>query len=398
MHQGRIMDYNEELIERPLPAPIYTFKETILVNGAYFNALFNDVSSAKTSIDLSTYIFNTDFLGTKLAEELAMAAKRGVKVRLLIDGVGARFTSVGLIETMKEAGVNVRIYHPLPWRIWQMGHAAHVPDSFIKKVFYLFTKINSRNHRKLCIIDQNIIYISSANIDKCHLQTEDGGDGWRDTSVRITGMDTSYLEYAYERAWQRFSISERLAMRFRNNGTPSIFHFNFTRQQRRRIYKQLLLRISQCQRRVWITNAYFVPDSYLQQALIDASKRNVDVRILLPSTTDVLISSLVTSTFYASLLKNGVSIFEYLSGVLHAKILIIDDWYSLGSSNLNSRSMKHDLEADVTIQTSESKRLLERQFLRDLKESQRIDLTYLKKNSSLKTFWGRLLLFMRYWI
>lgn len=394
------MDYNEELMERPIiqPNPIPLLKETILINGAYFRALLNDIDSSKTSIDLSTYIFNTDILGFQVAQALANAARRGVKVRLLIDGIGARFTSNKLTKLMEQAGVIVRIYHPLPWRIWQVSQAAHVPDSFISKIFYLFTKMNSRNHRKLCVIDHAIIYISSANIDKSHLQKEDHGDGWRDTSVRITGVDTSYLEYAYERAWQRFSIGERLAMRFRNNGTPSVFHFNFTRGQRRRIYKQLLLRIAQSQKRIWITNAYFVPDSYLQQALIDASKRNVDVRILLPGTSDVLISSLVTTTFYAPLLKEGVSIYEYLRSVLHAKILIIDDWFSIGSSNLNTRSMKHDLEADVTIQTSEGKKLLEQQFLIDLKESQRIDLTYLKKYSTLKSFFGRLLLFMRNWI
>lgn len=391
------MESNEDLMERPFYDPISIFKETILINGAYFKALLTDISAAKTSIDLSTFIFNTDSLGSQVAIALSKASERGVKVRLLIDGMGARLTNMDLIDMMRKAGVDVRFFHPLPWRLWQVTQAAHVPTSFIKKILYLFAKINSRNHRKLCVIDREIIYISSANIDKCHLQKEDDGAGWRDTSVRITGVDTSYLEYAYERAWQRFSINERLAMRFRNNGAPSVFHFNFTRGQRRRNYKQLLLRIAQSQKRIWITNAYFVPDSFLLQALIDASQRKVDVRILLPGATDVITSSLLTSTFYESLLKKGVSIYEYLRSVLHAKILIIDDWYSIGSSNLNYRSMKHDLEADVTIQSLEAKKILEQQFLIDLKESRQIDLTYLKKNSWLKSFFGRMLLFVRYW-
>src|SRR5207249_2714190 len=104
-------------------------------------------------------------------------------------------------------------------------------------------------------------------------------------------------------------------------------------------YKNLLRRLSRCEKRVWITNAYFIPDAFLMKKLQDAAKRGIDVRILLPRKSDIAIMPLASSMFYNRLLRSGVRIFEYLPKILHSKILIIDDWMLIGSSNLNHRSL-----------------------------------------------------------
>jgi cardiolipin synthase A/B len=376
------------------------YQEKILIDHDYFTALIADIHAAKQSIDLSTYIFSDDSLGKRIANELVQAAKRGVKVRVLMDGVGSRVCSATLMRSMEEAGIHVRIFHPLPWMIWQWSNAAHVPRAFLQKFFYVLTKINSRNHRKLCLIDRSIIYISSANIDQCHLSKAEGGQGWRDTAVRITNLKVgvSTLRKAFNRAWHHLPINRKVSETSAATQGENIFNLNSTRKQRRQVYRKLLARIYNCKERIWITNPYFLPDSYLLRALKTAAERHVDIRILLPAYSDVWISKLVANTFYSSLLKSGVTIYEYSQGILHAKIFIIDDWYSIGSSNLNTRSLKHDLELDVSLQTEVAKSTLEKQFLKDCESSIQIQLSDLKRQSYIKTLFGRLLLFLRYWI
>ena len=118
----------------------------------------------------------------------------------------------------------------------------------------------------------------------------------------------------------------------------------------------------------------------------------------MPQKSDVFIATLAAKTFYAELINHGVLIYEYEPGMLHAKILIIDNWYSIGSSNLNYRSLKHDLEIDVTIQTDEIKKMLEQQFMEDIKQSRLINMESLKNQSRIYYFLGRFILMFRYWI
>src|SRR5690606_9536069 len=122
------------------------------------------------------------------------------------------------------------------------------------------------------------------------------------------------------------------------------------------------------------TNAYFVPDKKLLNALIYASYRKVDVRILLPETSDIFFIPWASSYFYGQLLKAGVRIFEYQNRMLHAKTIINDDWASIGSSNLNSRSLHHDLELDYSLQLGSSKASLMKDFLNDLKNTEELDI------------------------
>lgn len=374
------------------------YQEIIYKNETYFTALLADIHSAKYTIDIEVYIFENDRAGNMLAEALCAAAKRGVKIRVLVDGFGTQIWGNELTKKMENVGILTRVYHPLPWIFKHWPYANHLAKPFFAKLFFLLSKINSRNHRKVTIIDQNIIYIGSANITDHLLNTDDKQNIWRETSIKLIGAKTDELQYAFEKAWGSIPFDKRIRNVFSKLKKNSIYVLNDTWRRRHRAYKTMLNKIARAQNRIWVTNSYFVPDNALLKELSKAGKRGIDVRILLPSKSDVIISSLAAKTFYSTLLKNNILIYEYLPTMMHAKIFIADNSYSLGSSNLNYRSKRLDLEVDVTVQKNKSKEILEQQFLMDLKQSQQIQIHDINNQSLYKYIIGRIILFMRNWL
>lgn len=380
------------------PNPII-LDETVYMNGSdYFHALINDIHQAKQQIDLETYIFNRDELGKRIVAALIAAAKRGVKIRVLVDGCGSPFWGNGLARQLERAGVETKVFHPFPWHFWNWSRSV-VKLPFMLKFIYFFLKANSRNHRKVILIDQQIAYTGSINISKHHLSVADGGGGWRDTAVRIQQEQIDDFQQAFDSAWDHFTVSERIRHIFAHIKKNPVVRLNYSRHRRRILYKHLLRRVRQCKARIWITNAYFVPDNFLLKHIKDAALRGVDVRILLPHKSDVFIMPWASSTFYQSLLKAGVKIYEYLPSILHAKTLILDDWMLVGSSNLNHRSLLHDLEADINITKPATKQKLIEQFQQDINASHEISLdNFFQQRPWHQRFIGRLFLYVKYWI
>lgn len=260
----------------------------------------------------------------------------------------------------------------------------------------LLTRLNKRNHRKFCIIDERTAFIGSMNIWDVHLESRHGPDAWRDTGARIQGDEVINLLTAFNIVW--FTKRQKLLYFLRSRGRRMLFpesslvRLNSTRKLRRKNYLGLISRIRSAKHRLWITNSYFVPHGALLRALGRASARNVDVRIIVPSRSDVIFMPWVTASFYQGLLKKGVRIFEYQKSVLHAKSIIIDDWTILGSSNLNYRSLFHDLEADVLLTSAESCEAMRRTFEGDLARSAEVTLDNLKRRSLLTRVLGRFML------
>ena len=373
--------------------------EMILASGeAYFSSLLNDINNAEYSIDLEMYIFRRDIIGKKIAQALADAAERGVCVRVLVDGAGSPLWSASLARTLEKSGAKTRVFHPFPWQLWNWSRSVVKLPTLLKWT-YLLLKINFRNHRKVCIIDEKIAYAGSTNISKCHLPKNRGGDDWRDISIRLTNIDLTDLNDAFDCAWTHRTIKERLREAFRHVRRDPIIRLNHIRHRRRILYKSLLRRIRQCRHRIWITNAYFVPDNFLLRKLKEAARAGVDVRILLPKKSDVMMMPWASSTFYYSLLKAGVRIYEYLPSMLHAKILILDNWASIGSSNLNHRSLLHDLEVDINLTNKSSKKILADLFLQDITQSKEVALdSWHITHPRYHRILGKLLLYMKYWI
>ncbi|EKE01062.1 MAG: hypothetical protein ACD_21C00227G0004 [uncultured bacterium] len=376
----------------------HTKEEQIFFSGQdYFAQLISDIEHAHQSIDLETYIFEFDQVGKEVIAALTKAAKRGVVVRLLVDGAGTPQLDSRSVKELEHSRAETRVFHPFPWRLWQWSRS-HVRTPSLLKLIYLFLKINSRNHRKTCIIDKKIAYIGSFNISQQHLGKDQNGGGWRDTGVRLENINFEDLLLAFNAAWTHLPIQERIRHFFQHIRAIPIIRLNNTWYRRRILYKNLLRRIKGCKKRVWITNAYFVPDNRLLRRLKEAARSGVDVRILLPQESDVAFMPWASNAFYARLLKAGVRIFEYKPSMLHAKTLIIDDWMTIGSSNLNHRSLWHDLEVDVNVHLPKSKQLLEQQFLLDLQNSKEIFFEDWQKRPWYQHLVGRILLYVKYLI
>ena len=415
----RVRSYGEYMVPISDGPETISHKEQLFFNGYdYFTALLDSIKKATDCVDLETYIFLQDSLGKKIIDALRHAAQKKVKVRLLIDGAGTPNWDRNISEQLEREGIQNRVFHPLPWRSWQWS-LAKINASFLRKFMYLLFHFNSRNHRKTCIIDNKKVFIGSFNIRGDYFDAKQQ-ETWRDTGICLHHVDLTAINNAFLSAWDHSSIKKRLKLIFKifqgvinrkrrqlaecaelwqqQHDTDSIIRLNHTWQWRHFLYKNLLQKIQSAKKKIWITNAYFVPDNFLLRRLRTAAQRGLDVRILLPKNADIPFMPWASSFFYQNLLKSGVRIFEYLPKLLHAKTVIIDDWMLVGSSNLNHRSLLHDLEVDVNVQTEESKRALEAQFLNDLQSAEEILLTNWQKRPLWQKIIGRLVLYLKYWL
>ena len=358
----------------------------------YFRRLREDIQQAKTSIDCESYILENDPIGNEIVNALCVASDRGITVRLMVDGFGSSPWIQAVINKLKQHGGQVRVYHPMPWRFWQWGLAIN-QQSFLKKFIFLFNVINRRNHRKVCIIDGHFHWLGSFNLSSVHLSKELGGENWRDTAIRI---ETSNPEArsAFNRIWQRKHFKpNRLPTEF-----PGFFRINDSRKKRRRLYRDLLSRITRSSKCICLTTPYFIPEPRLIKRLKNAAQRGVNVQILLPGVSDVFFIPWASNLLYRELIEAGVKIYEYQVGILHAKTLLVDHWATVGSSNMNSRSIFHDLEIDYVLQNLESVSTLENHFINDLKQSKAVCLEDIRKRNPIIKLLGRVALYLRYWL
>ncbi|MFT5716263.1 MAG: cardiolipin synthase [Oleiphilaceae bacterium] len=363
---------------------------------AYFDSVLQAINQAKTHIDMEVYIFDIDPIGKLVSQALIQAAQRGVNVRLLVDGMGANLDFIPVAKQLKAAGALVRIHRPLPWyvKLWALSLSS---IRGLKKFWYLLTYINQRNHRKLLIVDHSAIWLGSINVSQKHFSHDQGGENWRDTAIALHNIDTHAIQSVYNLNWCKKKRKEKKRLSQQLITTP--FLLNFTRTLRQKKRKNLISRIASSQDFIWITNAYFMPNSKLLSALISASKKGVDVRIVLPHKSDVFFMPWVASYFYGQLLKANIRIYEYQAGILHAKTLIIDNWASIGSSNLNQRSLQHDLEIDYVLQTSKSITQLTHDFLSDISHSEEFCYTELSTKKPWQRYLGGLILVLfSYWL
>jgi cardiolipin synthase len=369
-------------------------KEDIIVNArSYFEQLINAINEADQEILLESYIFESDLVGQAISQALENAALRGVSVRVLVDGVGAGNNFGQIAKQLINCGAEVKVYRPLPWRfdLWPLSL---VPSKGIFKLWYLLSYINKRDHRKVILIDRRLVFLGSFNITQSHLPRELGGSNFSDTAIKVTGPGTHNVRTAFEACWNKSSLRKSAL-----NTSSKPFIFNFTRRLRRSKRRQLIQRIKSANNSVWISNAYFVPDKGLLEALCYASKKGVDVRLLLPGQSDIAFIPWASSYFYSTLLDSGIRIYEYNAGILHSKTMIVDDWACVGSSNLNTRSLMHDLEIDYSLQLESSKQQLAINFRDDLKQSDEYCTETLDQNRTLQRYVGGLLLLLfSYWV
>tara|TARA_A100001015_G_scaffold263778_1_gene310961 strand:+ start:573 stop:1709 length:1137 start_codon:yes stop_codon:yes gene_type:complete len=370
------------------------YKENVFNHGPdYFDAILRDIDNAKKSIIIEIYAFKIDPLGKKILKALKDASKRGVSVRVLVDGAGTPSWHGRYINQLEASGAQTKVFHPFPWQFWQW-HRSVSQLPLLLRIFFFITHVNSRTHRKIFIIDEKITYIGSFNIDVRHIGIN-GSRPWRDTGVRLENAEIDLLLATFEKLWHPPARLRERIQHFTTHRTYDSIRLNHNRQNRRNLYKYLLRRIAKSKKRIWITNAYFVPNIFLLKKLKDAAKKGVDVRILLPKYSDVPMMPWTSRTFYYGLLTAGIRIFEYRPSMLHAKTIVLDDRAYVGTSNLNHRSLLHDLEIDVSLKSPDNRASIAKDFLRDIKEADEVAIDRPHHRWYQRSV-GRILFYLRY--
>ncbi len=390
---------------------IWDTERVVHSGDGYFHEMVEDFRAAFFTIDIEVYIFDPDDVGKIIVRELISAAARGVRVRVLVDGFGALAWMTTYAPLLELNGVETRVFHPLRF----------------------FWNLNQRNHRKCCMIDSKIAWVGSFNISATHSEKIYGNRAWRDCAARVSGQGVIVLEQLFRSLWVRskspFSnpvwrahqwlVWKRTLSGFiRNRHGRRIVPWKRRRRWRRMLLKfplpavrsnptskagrkmalDFARRIATAKQRVWIANAYFVPTRMIRNALTRACDRGVDVRVMVPKSPDIFFIRWVSAALTASLAKCGVRIFEYGPSVLHAKYALIDDWVTVGSTNLNHRSFLFDYELDVVLSSPESRKSIEEHFLIDSHRSRELDRNFCEQVPWIERLLGRFLLRLRKWM
>jgi cardiolipin synthase len=357
----------------------------------YFRDLVADISGARHEIILETYIFNLDETGSRVMAALSDAIARGVKLKLLIDGVGSYRDASLIADRLQSANSEVRVFHPLPWD-FSVYRRALEAGRWYSKIFYLIASINHRDHRKLCLIDNRIAWLGSYNITADHANHNADADAeyWHDTGLRVTGSVIKSLANNFDQVWNRKAGS--IAQRSR--------HYLAREEisRRRQPKLQLLNVLGLAQQRIWITNAYFNPSNKVLRILKHKAKQGVSVQLIVPTRSDIIFFPLLSRSFYADLLQANILVFEYADRVLHSKTMLIDDQLLVGSTNLNYRSLFHDLELDMLLDDAALVEQMKQRFCSDVSDSMEITLRNWQQHPWLLKLLSWLSRLLRYWI
>ncbi|MDH4468968.1 MAG: phospholipase D-like domain-containing protein [Bacteriovoracaceae bacterium] len=351
----------------------------------YFEDLFKALESATKSIYLEVYIFELDSIGTKAIEILEKISKKGVEVKILLDGFGCTNWNDSLAQKYRSKQLQINFFHPLPW---QRSRESLWRSLGLRKIVTGILKFQRRNHKKVVIIDDKILFIGSRNITQMHSFKFNGSHEWRDISVQVRGetksnqiqIDSHLADFKYTWEFPHQYFGKR---------------WGEVRKIKQLEHHLIIEKILNAQKRVWITNPYFVPDIKLLAAIRNSSRAGVDIKILLPKNINIYFFKYAVESLYGLLLACKVEIYEYLPSMLHAKILIIDDWVSVGSYNLDYRSIYFNLESSITIQSRENIKSLEDQFMKDISVSRKIDQNRWKKRSRFNRFFEKLFFLFR---
>lgn len=296
-----------------------------------FAAMFEAIASATRSVHLETYRLGGDETGRAFAERLIEAARRGVAVRLIYDSVGSLEFSPVLETRLRNAGVQILEYHPVaPWR----PHWAW----------------NKRDHRKILVCDGAVGFIGGMNLSDEHAPASAGGQDWPDAHARVEGPAALELERLFRAVWHkgkgRWFESSPEPPRAGSSAVRIVGNHELLKRFAIREAYVNALRAAGSE--VAIANSYFIPDWRIRRSLAQAVRRGVSVRVLVPGRSDIVSVWYAMRATYASLLSRGVRVFEWQGPMMHAKAVVVDGkWCSVGSYNLDHRSLRHNLEANL---------------------------------------------------
>ena len=338
---------------RPIPGNIVRH---ISISSDALQTMLEMIAGAQRTIHFENYIIHDDDTGRRFATAWAERARAGVRVRVLYDAFGCHGTGSRYWRELRSHGVDVRPFRP----IWTSGLIAAF----------------SRDHRKLLVVDGERAMTGGLCIgNEWAGNPTNGAPCWRDTMLMVCGPAVVALEAAFARMWARagraLPVDETTATPEECGPTAVRVVEGFPGQSR--IYRAVQLLAAAVTERLWISDAYLVAPPPLHASFVDAARSGVDVRFLLPGTSDIPIVRIFTRSGYRELLHAGARIFEYRGPMLHAKTLVGDhEWGRVGSSNLNVSSLLGNYELDLVAEHDGLTATLATQFLHDMAQSREI--------------------------
>ena len=333
----------------------------LLKNGdEIFPAMTKAIREARTSVNLETYIFQPDEAGRQFANAMIEAARRGVEVRLLIDAWGSKLGD--LQGPLEQAGVKWKKYRPL-------------------RLFSIY-KVGKRTHRKILVVDGKIAFTGGLGISKKWLGNARNSGEWRDTQVRVAGPVVDQMQAIFAEDWT-YTTGEILAgEKFYpkpdgRRGAVMAQAIKASRGDASSLAKMLYyVAIKSAAKSIHIQNAYFVPDRQVRDALVEAVRRGVDVKVMVPGRhIDLPMVRLASWLHYGDMLRGGVKIYEYRDTMLHNKTMVVDGLFStIGSINFDTRSKNRNAEESLAFFDREFAEKVEAMFAEDLKRCDEITL------------------------
>lgn len=316
------------------------------------------ISAATESIRFETYIISDDRTGNLFADALVERAMAGVKVFALFDWMGSH-SATRIFNRLREAGASVRVFNP---------PSVADPLGWI-----------TRNHRKTITVDGRIGFVSGLCInDKWDGNVEEHMQPWRDTGIEIIGPAVGDIARAFDDVWRTCGEDDTLPALVASTEPQGNIAARIVEgvPNHTGTYRLDLVIASLARRYLWLTDAYFVGTSAYVQALAAAAKDGVDVRLLVPGSSDIPALRPLSRASYRGLIESGVRVYEWNGTMLHAKSAVADDYWSrIGSTNLNLASWMGNYELDVSIENAEFAAAMAAQYLRDLECATEIVLT-----------------------
>lgn len=323
------------------------------------------IEAAESHIHLEYYIFADDDTGRAMRDLLIKKAAQGVEVRLLLDEIGSWKLSRSFVRSLRECGVKVAFF--LPWGV--SGRRLH---------------INCRNHRKIGVIDGRVAFLESKNIADEYLGRKKKLGPWRDTNLRMRGPVVAQIQEIFVDDWH-FTTQEALTAD-RYFPQPKIEGNRIVQivpsgpdGKAHLMYQLLFAAMSDAGQTISIMTPYFVPDPAMILALQSAAYRGVKVRLLLPSQSDHYIVLWAGRATYEELLEAGVEIYEYAAGMMHSKVVAVDQrWAMVGSANMDVRSFRLNFEVTAILYDNSIAHGVHQEFEALMKQSKRISIQQIK--------------------
>ncbi len=332
-----------------------------------YPAMLAAIQAARREIVAEFYWFASDTVGRLFVDALRARATAGCTVRVVYDAIGSRPIDDEMFDDLRAAGADVREFHPLRGAL----HKRVGGRWFV------------RDHRKLLVCDGEVGFTGGLNIGRPWASRDQGGDGFRDDMVEVQGPAARELRAAFYQTWAR-------VLRWRERKDPSklppeatlelkraperdVWVIANRRRPRGRAIRATYLRwIHGAERTIDLVHAYFVPDAVIRRALVEAARRGVRVRVLVPEVSDLPFVQWACEATIARLLPHGVEAYAYRGAVLHSKLAVVDDeLVTIGSYNLDRRSSRANLEVNVAARSAELARVVRRSIEQDLAHSVR---------------------------